>query len=271
MPPLGVQAVLCAVVCNVLVALRQVALSVYSGSAIRVDFSASIGDAVTKYKVEWDTNALLTLPSSWEVNTVGLSAPFTYVIPSLTKGTSYYVQVRGAAAACAQSRSRTARVGSGVQRAGLRQPAACDAVSGVPARCAHARVVLAACRSRQRCVAELPSEPRSVVAYPTSGRPLDGKITVGWLPPADNGGDAVTSYTVKWDVSSSMQMLTLPPHKGSVEVDASNSSSVTISSLTIGGRGYWFTVAARNSVGARPIVMAVPATPSLQVRARHPC
>ena len=109
-----------------------------------------------------------------------------------------------------------------------------------------------------------------MVAYPTSGRTLDGKITVGWLAPADNGGDAVTTYTVKWDTAPSMQTLSLWPQKGSVDVNASQAFSYTVSSLTV-GRSYWFTVAARNSVGARPIAVPVPAVPSLQVRAAAAC
>lgn len=64
------------------------------------------------------------------------------------------------------------------------------------------------------------------------------QITVKWTPPTDNGGDTVTSYTVKWNTNADMMFPGLTPDKGAVSVLATDATSYTIQDLTAGQRYY---------------------------------
>ena len=89
-----------------------------------------------------------------------------------------------------------------------------------------------------------PAGPTSVVLAVTSAT----KLTVAWGVPSDNGGDAVTSYYVKWNTNADMTFPGLAPDKGSVQVFATNSFSYTINDLTP-GQTYYATVSACNLEG----------------------
>jgi hypothetical protein len=90
----------------------------------------------------------------------------------------------------------------------------------------------------------LPASPLSVrvrVASPTS-------LTVGWTPPSNNGGDAVTQYLVEWDTSADFESSRRLPHRGSAVVSAATDASFTISNLAA-GTAYFVRVSAANQVG----------------------
>lgn len=110
---------------------------------------------------------------------------------------------------------------------------------------------------------ELPSAPTGARLGITSGRSGDGKLTIGWSAPLDDGGDPVTHYVVSWDVAMEMMTFENFPHKGSVELEAATDMAHTISGLTI-GRQYYVRVAAKNLVGAQPIAVPLTARPSLR-------
>jgi hypothetical protein len=86
--------------------------------------------------------------------------------------------------------------------------------------------------------ATAPSAPTGVTASPASGRAL-----VSWTAPSNNGGSAITGYTVT-------------PYVGStagtpVQVSNGSASSATVTGLT-NGTAYTFTVSATNGVGTGP-------------------
>lgn len=80
------------------------------------------------------------------------------------------------------------------------------------------------------------------------GATRDTMITVGFNEPLDIGGDAITSYRIKWDRDPSMNSLYEWPHKGSVAVNSADDQSYTITDLTPGIR-YYVQVQAGNLVG----------------------
>ncbi|OWZ23328.1 Titin isoform N2B [Phytophthora megakarya] len=75
-----------------------VTLTVQTVSALIVAFNPpddNGGDTVTGYEVQWATDPAFTSPSSNPVQFgKGVSAPYKHTIPSLIKGTRYYVRIR---------------------------------------------------------------------------------------------------------------------------------------------------------------------------------
>lgn len=91
-------------------------------------------------------------------------------------------------------------------------------------------------------------------------------ITVQFNEPADNGGDPVTEYIVRWDNDPSFNSLAAAPHKGQVSIDKTVSLSHTIEGLTEGAT-YYVKVSAVNLVGEGPAQTASPTSvvPAAQV------
>ncbi|DAZ98274.1 TPA: hypothetical protein N0F65_008959 [Lagenidium giganteum] len=87
-----------------------------------------------------------------------------------------------------------------------------------------------------------PSAPTQVVLGITSSTML----TVGWNVPDDNGGDAITAYTVQWDISASFDSLGVDATK--VKITDVTQRSYTITLLTPGTL-YYVRVFAVNSGG----------------------
>ena len=85
------------------------------------------------------------------------------------------------------------------------------------------------------------SQPPTAVA----GVPGDGKVTVSWTAPADDGGSPVLDYTA-----------TASPGGAAC---TTTSTSCVVSGLT-NGTGYTFTVTARNAIG-----VSAPSAPSAPV------
>jgi hypothetical protein len=94
----------------------------------------------------------------------------------------------------------------------------------------------------------------------------DTMITVSFNLPTDNGGDAITKYSVEWDISVNFNSVMSAPHKGQVDVDATKSTSYTIQNLAM-GQEYYVRVFAYNSAGYGLPTLANPGAvyPQLQV------
>ncbi|QSQ24894.1 fibronectin type III domain-containing protein [Pyxidicoccus parkwayensis] len=92
------------------------------------------------------------------------------------------------------------------------------------------------------CGDDKPGDAVKQAAAPTgvTATAGDGQAAVSWTGPTDNGGSAITGYTV--------QALTNGAVAKSVK---STSTSTTVTGLT-NGKAYTFTVAATNSVGDSP-------------------
>ncbi|KAG6595771.1 Projectin/twitchin [Phytophthora cinnamomi] len=85
-----------------------------------------------------------------------------------------------------------------------------------------------------------PSSPTQVVLGITSSTML----TVGWAPPTDDGGDAISGYVVQWDVAATFDSLATAGSTTAVINDATQ-RSYTITLLTPGTR-YYVRVFAQN-------------------------
>jgi hypothetical protein len=80
-------------------------------------------------------------------------------------------------------------------------------------------VRVSACNS-QGCGTPTASVPSSLNPYTQSGVPTtirlrvtsDSMLTVGWAAPADDGGDAVTTYRVQWDTSATFNGVASAPN-----------------------------------------------------------
>ncbi|OQS07803.1 hypothetical protein THRCLA_00202 [Thraustotheca clavata] len=90
----------------------------------------------------------------------------------------------------------------------------------------------------------VPSAPTNVVLGVTS----PSMLTVGWAPPADNGGDTITGYIVEWDIIASYNSLMLAPDHSSASISDPAQHSYTISLLT-SQTAYYVHVYAVNSLG----------------------
>lgn len=100
---------------------------------------------------------------------------------------------------------------------------------------------------------EIPSAPTGVQLVITSG----SKLTVRYGTPSHIGGDTVTKYKIEWDRASSFSSLLALPHKGEVEVLATENSSYTINELAAGAV-YYVRVSAANSIGYGPAQITNP-------------
>jgi len=91
-------------------------------------------------------------------------------------------------------------------------------------------------------------------------------LTVSFSAPEDTGGDAIKSYRVEWDTSSSFNGAIGAPNKGSIDLSADLYSSWTITYLTK-GLSYYVKVSAINSFGPGKAALASTSAlaPSLQV------
>jgi len=177
------------------------------------------GDAVTSYKVEWDTDiGFSTSPASAEVTELSGGAPYFYTMGSLENplemGTFYFIRV---SAANSQGYGPTVRS----------SPNSLNP-------------------------AETPSGPTAVVL----GSSSPSMLTVNWDLPLSNGGDAITGYRVTWDKSATFNSLELPPHKGAVTV-AATERAYTIELLSE-GMVYYAQVAAINGHGTGTPQKATP-------------
>merc|ERR1712093_842996 len=87
-----------------------------------------------------------------------------------------------------------------------------------------------------------PSEfPREVPAAPTNVQlavTSSTKLTVQYASPSHIGGDTITKYKIEWDRASSFSSLLAYPHKGEVEMMATQNLSYTINELSAGAIYY---------------------------------
>jgi len=86
--------------------------------------------------------------------------------------------------------------------------------------------------------------PRTVPAVPTSvtGTAGNGRISLNWTAPSNNGGGAITNYTIRYSSNGGSSWTTFPR-------SASKATSATVTGLT-NGTSYLFQVAAINGAGA---------------------
>jgi hypothetical protein len=206
----------------------SVSLTVLSGASLRVFWHPPLdngGDTVTKYRVEWDTTSLFSTLSYFDVENLASGAPYHYSIPGLVKGTTYYVRVKAFNAQGFGSSQTTTPASE------------------------HPR--------------ELSSPASNVRVGITSGRFNDSKVTVAYGLPVDNGGDAITSFRVSWDIVPELDSFESLPTKGFADVPVTQAYSYTISNLEP-GRRYYIQVEAENLVGRKPLTQSISVTPSLQ-------
>jgi fibronectin type 3 domain-containing protein len=101
-----------------------------------------------------------------------------------------------------------------------------------------------------------PATPRTVPGNPSgvAATPGNGQVIVSWSSPADDGGSAITSYTV-----------TASPGGSSVSTTNGSTLTATVGSLT-NGTAYTFTVVATNAAGnSAPSAASSPVTPFASV------
>lgn len=96
-----------------------------------------------------------------------------------------------------------------------------------------------------------PDAPTSLIG--TAG---DGRVQLSWAAPTDDGGSAITDYTVEYRVTGSGSWSTFS-HA------ASTAMSASITGLT-NGTSYDFRVSAVNSIGTGAPSAVIVATPSVQ-------
>ena len=78
-----------------------------------------------------------------------------------------------------------------------------------------------------------------------------------YASPSHIGGDTITKYKIEWDRASSFSSLLAYPHKGEVEMMATQNLSYTINELSAGAI-YYVRVSAANSVGYGPVQITSP-------------
>jgi hypothetical protein len=124
----------------------------------------------------------------------------------------------------------------------------------------------------QGCGTPQGSAPSSATPYEESGAPSDvvlgvtsdSMLTLGYNYPDDDGGDAITSYRVEWDTSTSFNSLSASPHKGTVDVDATVALSYTIDELS-SSTTYFVKVSAINAAGYGAPSATLSAAPDLVI------
>ena len=186
-------------------------LSVVSGTSLRVVFNPPLddgGDTITSYSVQWDTLSNFSSANTQSHSVLYLSGGAPFTYTIASLVMGQTYYVRVAA---------SNSLGAGPW--GTTTPAS-----------EHPR--------------QVPSAPTGVILGVTSG----SAITVSYAAPISNGGDAIVKYKVEWDRASSFSSLLAYPHRGEVEVFASQNLSYTITGLHQ-GQVYYVRVSAANSVG----------------------
>lgn len=208
---------------------RQVSLTAVSGAALRVVWSPPSDDGgreVDRYVIETRRGSATAAPVEHVFTSLSTGSPYQFRLTNLDKGVSYFVFVRA---------------GNAI---GLGERQASTPASEYPR--------------------EAPSAPSNVVIGVTSGRANDSKITIGYDLPLNNGGDAVSSFVVEWDVQRGFDSFEPSPNKGSAEVPVSEAMSYTIPLLTP-GRQYYVRVRAKNRAGLGAPSNTLKRTPTIQV------
>merc|ERR1712166_558481 len=188
-----------------------VTLSVVSGTSLRVIWSPPVddgGDTITSYAVEWDT-----------LSNFSSTSKSTHTVLYLAGGAPFVYTITGL------------KMG---QVYYVRVNAANSEGSGA----------LTASTPTSEHPRQLPTAPTNVQVAVTSG----SKLTVSFAVPVSNGGDTVTKYKIEWDKSTSFASLLALPHRGEVELFATQNMSYTINSLS-SGSVYYVRVSAANIVG----------------------
>jgi hypothetical protein len=188
-----------------------VTLSVISGTALRIIFSPPVddgGDTITSYVVEWDT-----------LSNFSSTAKSSWTVKYLQGGSPFIYTMTG----LTMGQVYYVRV-KAANSVGFGFTTASTPTSEHPR--------------------QLPTAPTNVQVGVTSG----SKLTVSFAAPASNGGDTVTKYKIEWDKSTSFSSLLALPHRGEIEVFATQNMSYTINSLSAGSV-YYVRVSAANIVG----------------------
>ena len=188
-----------------------VTLSVVSGTALRIIWSPPVddgGDTITSYVVEWDTLSNFSSTSKTSHTVLYLAGGAPFVYTMTGLTMGQVYYVRVKAANAEGFGASTASTPTSE----------------------HPR--------------QLPTAPTNVQVAVTSG----SKLTVSFAAPASNGGDTITKYKIEWDKSTSFSSLLALPHRGEIEVFATQNMTYTINSLSTGSV-YYVRVSAANIVG----------------------
>jgi hypothetical protein len=208
-----------------------VTVSVASGTSLRVVFSPPSddgGDTIDKYNIEWDLFS--------NFSSVNGSALGSHEVLYLAGGAPFHYTITSMII----GQPYYLRV-SAHNSQGYGLPEATSPASEYPR--------------------EIPSAPSSVQLRITSG----SKLTVQYALPSHTGGDVVSKYKIEWDRASSFSSLLALPHKGEVEMLATQNMSYTINDVAPGAI-YYVRVSAANSIGYGPAQITNPtfASPSNQ-------
>merc|ERR1711968_123476 len=201
-----------------------VTVTVSSGTSLRVMFSPPAddgGDTIDKYKVEWDLYSNFS-----SVN--GTSPLGLHEVLYLAGGAPFHYTITSLQIGMPYYIRVYAHNSQGY---GLPQ------VTSPPSEFPR----------------EVPSAPSNVQLAVTSGT----KLTVQYASPSHIGGDTITKYKIEWDRASSFSSLLAYPHKGEVEMMASQNLSYTINDLSPGAV-YYVRVSAANSAGYGPVQITSP-------------
>jgi len=188
-----------------------VTMSVISGTSLRLIWSPPVddgGDTITSYAVEWDT-----------LSNFSSTGKQTHTVLYLAGGAPFVYTITG----LQMGQVYYARVkASNAEGFG--------AITASTPTSEHPR--------------QLPTAPTNVQVAVTSG----SKLTVSFASPASNGGDTVTKYKIEWDKSTSFSSLLALPHRGEMEVFATQNMTYTINALSTGSV-YYVRVSAANMLG----------------------
>ena len=205
-------------------------LQVLSAYQLKVIFSPpddNGGDTITKYLVEWSTDMNFATSSSAVVSALTGQAPFFHTIGSNTNKLTMgtFYYVR-VKAANSQGYGPTVRTSP-----------------------------------NKLNPSKAPDPPTNVFLGSTS----PSMLSVTFAPPSSDGGDTVTKYEIEWDKSPTFNSLEMAPHKGKVQV-AATERAYTIQLLTV-STVYYVKVSAVNARGVGTAQKATPqfSKPELQV------